>query len=87
MISPVGMPGRAIMNPFLRKVGQEREVVGKCFQCLEHCNPKETPYCITKALINAVEGNLKEGLIFCGQTVHRLKEMTTVKVIFEELVF
>ena len=87
VISPVGMPGRALMNPFLKTVGEGRIAVTKCFNCLEHCNPKDTPYCITKALINAVEGNLKEGLIFCGDNVHRLKEMTTVKAIFEELVF
>lgn len=86
-ISPVGMPGRAIMNPFLKSVGESRIAVTKCFNCLEHCNPKDTPYCITKALINAVEGNLKEGLIFCGDNVHRLKEMTTVKALFEELVY
>ncbi len=87
VISPVGMPGRAIMNPFLKTVGEGRIAVTKCFNCLEHCNPKDTPYCITKALINAVQGNLKEGLIFCGENVHRLKEMTTVKAIFEELVY
>lgn len=87
VISPVGMPGRAIMNPFLKTVGEGRIAVTKCFNCLEHCNPKDTPYCITKALINAVQGNLKEGLIFCGENVHRLTEMTTVKAIFEELVF
>ena len=87
VISPVGMPGRAIMNPFLKTVDEGRIAVTKCFNCLEHCNPKDTPYCITKALINAVEGNIKEGLIFCGDNVHRLKEMTTVKALFEELVF
>jgi len=87
VISPVGMPGRAIMNPFLKTVKEGRIPVTKCFNCLEHCNPKETPYCITKALINAVEGRLDEGLIFCGDNVHRLKEMTTVKALFEELVF
>ena len=87
VISPVGMPGRAIMNPFLKAVGEKKTAITKCFNCLEHCNPKETPYCITKALINAVEGNLKEGLIFCGENVHRIQEMTTVKELFAELVF
>lgn len=87
VISPVGMPGRALMNSFLSKVDGGRIAVKKCFNCLEHCNPKDTPYCITKALINAVEGNLKEGLIFCGDNVHRLKEMTTVKKLFEELIY
>lgn len=87
VISPVGMPGRAIMNQFLKSVGDKRIAVTKCFNCLEHCNPKDTPYCITKALINAVDGKLNEGLIFCGENVYRLKEMTTVKKLFEELVF
>ncbi len=87
VISPVGMPGRAILNPFLKTVGDHKIAVTKCFNCLEHCNPKDTPYCITKALINAVEGNIKEGLIFCGDNVHRLKNMTTVKEIFQELIY
>lgn len=87
VISPVGMPGRAIMNPFLKTVSEGRIPVTKCFLCLEHCNPKETPYCITKALTNAVTGHINEGLIFCGDNVHRLKEMTTVKDIFAELVY
>ncbi|MDF2541208.1 MAG: hypothetical protein K0S47_926 [Herbinix sp.] len=87
VISPVGMPGRAILNPFMNKVKEERIAVKKCFNCLEHCNPKETPYCITKALINAVNGDLDNGLIFCGDNVDRLTEMTTVKDIFTELVF
>lgn len=87
VISPVGMPGRAILNPFLEKVGIEKEKITKCFNCLEHCNPKEAPYCITEALINAVKGNINEGLIFCGDNVHRLHEMTTVKAIFKELTY
>lgn len=87
VISPVGMPGRALRNPFLSTVDKGRVAVKKCYNCLEHCNPKDTPYCITKALINAVEGNIEEGLIFCGAKVHKLTQMTTVKNIFEELVF
>ncbi len=87
VISPVGMPGRAIANGLLKKVGEGKLPIEKCFHCLSHCNPKEAPYCITKALINAVRGNIEEGLLFCGDNVYRLKEMTTVKRIFEELVF
>jgi len=87
VISPVGMPGRALKNPFLETVGHGRVAVKKCYNCLEHCNPKDTPYCITEALTNAVEGNIDEGLIFCGDNVHRLNKMTTVKEIFEELVY
>lgn len=87
VISPVGMPGRALINPFLKSVENGKLAITKCFNCLEHCNPKEAPYCITKALIDAVQGNIQEGLIFCGDNVHRLKKMTTVKAIFDELVY
>lgn len=87
VISPVGMPARAIMNPFLKTVKNGKIAVTRCFNCLEHCNPKDTPYCITKALINAVKGNIKEGLIFCGENVDRLKEMTTVKKLMHELIY
>ncbi|MEQ8153773.1 MAG: nitronate monooxygenase family protein [Clostridiaceae bacterium] len=83
--SPVGMPGRAIKNAFVDKVSKERETITKCFNCLVPCNPKETPYCITKALINAVEGNVDEGLIFCGENAYKIKKMYTVKELMEEL--
>ncbi len=83
--SPVGMPGRAIWNSFLQKVSEGKSEIKHCFQCLEHCNPKEVPYCITKALTNAVEGKLDDGLIFCGDNAYRLKEITTVKKVLEEL--
>lgn len=87
VISPVGMPGRALKTPFMDNVGVAKISVQKCFNCLEKCDPRSTPYCITKALTQAVEGKINEGLVFCGDNVHRLKEMTTVKAIFEELIF
>lgn len=57
------MPGRAIKNAFVNKVCKARINPEFCFKCLKSCNPKETPYCISKALIEAVKGNLEEGLI------------------------
>lgn len=87
VISPVGMPGRALINPLMRKVKDGKIPIKKCFNCLEHCNPRVAPYCITKALIDSVKGNIEEGLMFCGDNVDRLKEMTTVKDLFNELVF
>ena len=55
------------------------------YQCLEKCNPKEVPYCITQALIHAVKGELEQGLIFCGENVSRIHEMTTVPELMREL--
>ena len=83
--SPVGMPGRAIHNPFLEKLLQGRIPVTRCLGCLSKCNPAQTPYCITQALINAVRGDIKNGLIFCGANVGRLREITTVPKLIAEL--
>mgnify|MGYP005964323203 FL=1 len=73
--SPVGMPGRAIKNKFLERVAQGPVKVERCFRCLEHCNPAETPYCITKALINAAEGKIDEALLFCGSNAYRCEKI------------
>lgn len=83
--SPVGMPGRAIRNEFLDRVRENRLPVGHCFQCLERCNPAETPYCITRALINAAEGNIKESLLFCGSNAFRCNRIETVPQVMKEL--
>lgn len=86
ILSPVGMPGRAIWNPFLEKIKKEKVMIKKCYHCLEKCNPANIPYCITRALVNAVNGSINEGLIFCGDNVERLKKMTTVPNLMKELI-
>lgn len=83
--SPVGMPGRALRNKFIRQVEKARQPVAKCYNCLEKCNPAKVPYCITKALIDAVKGDVENGLVFCGSNVGRIKEMTTVHQLMQEL--
>lgn len=84
--SPVGMPGRAIRNEFIKKVEENKNKITKCYKCIKTCNPAETPYCITKALINAVKGNVNEGLIFCGSNVDRVNKIVKVKELMQELV-
>ncbi len=84
--SPVGMPGRALRNPFMKRVGQgETFPPEKCLGCLKRCNPKEIPYCITERLIHAAKGNVDEGLIFCGANVGDTKKIRRVKDVIEEL--
>ncbi|MEG1002844.1 MAG: nitronate monooxygenase [Clostridium sp.] len=83
--SPVGMPGRAILNPFVNRTKEGPIKVEKCFRCLTPCDPRTTPYCITKALINSVNGDLDNGLIFCGENVSKIKEITTVQSLMTEL--
>lgn len=83
--SPVGMPGRAIQNAFLEHTGESQGHVGKCFQCLERCNPAKIPYCITQALIHAAEGKTEEGLLFCGDNAWRADKIEHVDAIMREL--
>ena len=84
--SPVGMPGSAIRNEFIKKVEQGKDKITKCYNCIKACKPAETPYCITKALVNAVKGNLNEGLIFCGSNVDKIDKIVTVKELMQELI-
>lgn len=82
--SPVGMPGRAILNPFLEKVKTEKCKIKHCYQCIVTCDKKTIPYCITEALVNAAEGRVDEGLLFCGENAYRADRIETVAEIMEE---
>ncbi len=84
--SPVGLPGRAIRNKLIKQVEKERINPTRCYNCLKKCNPKDTPYCISKALIEAVKGNIEDGLIFTGSSAYRIDRITTVKELINELI-
>ncbi|MDO4534539.1 MAG: nitronate monooxygenase family protein [Clostridium perfringens] len=83
--SPVGMPGRAISNKFAKTSRESKIPVTYCYNCLTPCNPKDTPYCISKALINAVKGNVDEGLLFCGSNAYKVNKLVSVKELMDEL--
>ena len=83
--SPVGMPGRAIRNPFLEEVAQGTCKIERCYGCLAKCDPKEIPYCITDALIRAVKGDVEHGLIFAGENVDKVDKISTVKAVIDDL--
>ena len=84
--SPVGMPGRALNNKFISSLCNEPQKISHCYNCLIPCNPKDTPYCISKALINAAKGNTDEGLIFCGENAYKIDKITTVDELMNTLV-
>lgn len=84
VVSPVGLPGRAIHSPLTRKLELGRVPVKKCIRCLGHCDPATTPYCITSALVSAVTGDVENGLIFSGSNGFKIDKITTVAEIFDE---
>ena len=84
--SPVGMPGRALNSPLMQKVARgERISPKRCMRCIHTCDPATTPYCITRALMEAVRGNWEDGLFFCGSNVGQIDRMYHVSELIEEL--
>lgn len=84
--SPVGMPGRAIRTPLTATLALDKTIpVTKCYNCLIPCDPKTTPYCISKALIEAAKGNIEDGLVFSGSNGYRIDKIVSVKELITEL--
>ena len=79
--SPVGMPARALSTPFLKK----HQPITKCFGCIQSCHMTNASYCITEALINAVNGHIDDGIVFSGTNGYRLDKIVSVKTLIDEL--
>lgn len=85
--SPVGLPGRAIRNKFLKDLEIKGKLKINCpFRCLSTCNVKEAKYCIALALLNAYFGDLDNSVIFCGQNAFRITKIVRVKELINELI-
>ena len=81
--SPVGMPALGIKNPFTKLLDEKVNVKPtKCMGCLKQC---EGNFCIISRLIKAQEGDVREGLIFSGANVYKIKEILSVHEIMEEI--
>ncbi len=84
--SPVGMPGRAILNPFLKRVMLGEKIPHTpCHGCLAKCNPSEIPYCITDSLVYAARGEVERALLFCGADAYKATRIETVKEVIESM--
>jgi len=86
--SPVGLPGRAIRNRFLRNLEAGTLDHLQCpYRCLTTCNIAEARYCIAQALARAYQGDMDmdKGLVFCGQNAYRLSKIVPVKELIAEL--
>jgi nitronate monooxygenase len=84
--SPVGMPGRAIVNSFIDKIRQGKKHPLNCpFKCIKTCDVSSSPYCIITALFNAFKGNLESGFVFAGSNAFRATKLQSVREVFREL--
>lgn len=85
--SPVGMPGRAIWNDFLKKVENgEKHPISCYFHCLRTCDYQTAPYCILSALLNAARGNMANGFAFSGTNAFKATKIISVKETIENLI-
>ncbi len=84
--SPVGLPGRAIRNSFVKEVeAGERKPFTCSWKCLKTCDYRTTPYCIADALNNAQKGQLLKGFTFAGSNAYRVDKIISVQELFESL--
>ena len=85
--SPVGLPGRAIFNPYLDDVKNGLKHPFKCpYDCIITCKKEEAPYCITLALINAKKGKMRNGFAFAGTNAYRAEKIVSVKELVDTLI-
>lgn len=88
--SPVGLPGRALRNPFVQQVlatgtpNPEARCLANCLQVCKFRDQRES-YCILRALDRAARGDVETGLIFAGTNVGRSRQIISVAELMTEL--
>lgn len=88
VMSPAGLPGRAIIK-HVEQIREGQLAAGQhCpSNCLLRCTFKENRerFCIVEALDRAQRGDVVNGLVFCGSNAWKADRISTVATIFEEL--
>ena len=88
IMSPAGLPGRAILRNQEEIVLYDQVKGTACANgCLKKCTYKESGerFCIVHALDRAQQGDTASGLVFCGTNAWKADRITTVREIFDEL--
>jgi len=67
--NPAGMPCRVLKNKFISKIQESPGLSGDS---------------LTEALIASANGDIENGLIFCGAKAYKAEKIETVKEIFDE---
>jgi nitronate monooxygenase len=87
--SPVGMPGRALRNPFAESaIAQSPDLDKRCVaNCLQVCKCRDLKqtYCIIQALDRAARGDIENGLVFAGSNAGRADRIVSVAELMTEL--
>ena len=88
VMSPAGLPGRAILGHIDQVRQRDVDLAVVCPSgCLKKCTYKagQERFCIVHALDRAQRGDVETGLVFCGTNAWKAERITTVQSIFDEL--
>ena len=88
IMSPAGLPGRAILTNRDKIRQHDLDFEVSCAMgCLKKCSYKETGerFCIVTSLDRAQRGDVETGLVFCGTNAWKADRITTVQAVFDEL--
>ncbi len=81
--SPVGLPGRALKNPFWERSSRgDYPPIRKCESCLKACGHD---YCIMDELTMAQQGDVENGLVFSGSVASRIHDVVPVSELMARL--
>ena len=80
--SPVGLPGRAVRNPWAERIMEGPVPPTQCDVCLKACKHN---FCIIRALTRAQQGDVETGLVFTGEYLPTIDKIMTVEEIFQQL--
>jgi nitronate monooxygenase len=79
----VGLSGRAIKNNLTKLLmGPNKLKITKCRDCLKNCSYR---FCTLDSLIQTVNGDVENGLVFAGARVGEIKEILPVQKIIDNL--
>lgn len=88
IMSPAGLPGRAILTNQDNIRQYDLDNATPCrLGCLKKCSYKESGerFCIVTSLDRAQRGDVDTGLVFCGTNAWKADKITTVQAVFDEL--
>ncbi len=88
IMSPAGLPGRAIVRNFEKVRQRDIDLNVSCpSNCLRKCTYKEgrERFCIVHALDRAQRGDVETGIVFCGTNAWKADKIETVQGIFDDL--
>lgn len=81
--SPVGLPGRALKNPFWHRTqAGDYPAIDSCRSCLKECHKE---YCIIRELEMAQGGDVEQGLVFAGSAAALVHDVPAVGELMQRL--